>query len=164
MTEPRARGPMAATAKAAATQARRKITTRPTALASSARPRRVLLPLLCGLLIVLVAGCAHLAEGTFLLIGFTCNAAISTALRVAGSQLEDVGLDTPLELVQRLCRFLEANSLPVLAARAIVPLVNQLVRFVGSGQLTLPGGVEEFGEIVQQIAQLTGEFDLDLGD
>lgn len=129
---------------------------------SQIRPnRRLAKALLCGLTVLLVCAlAAELAEGTFFLIGYTCNGALTMALRVAGAQLERLGLEGPLELVQRLCQLIEDNSLPVLAVRALRPLIEGLIRFVQTGRLALPGGVEEFDDRLREIVDVAGDFDL----
>lgn len=132
-------------------------------VSQSSRRRRfsfccLLVLLLVLLLLELITG---QAEATFLLIGFACNAALSVALTVAGAQLTALGLEAPLEVVQNLCRFLERNSLPVLAARAIEPQIQALISFIRSGRLALPNGVAEFSERLNDIVQLTEDFGLD---
>ena len=105
-------------------------------------------------LCVLLAGPAiQRGEANFFLIGGACLVGLNAAVDAAGEQLNNLGLEGPLEVVREFCRLVEENSIPGIVLFRLVPALRDLTQFLAQGPPTTPERAAEFARLVTDLAR-----------
>lgn len=103
------------------------------------------LPVLLAVIVVILS-VAHLAEGTFFIIGEACLASLTAATTLLN--LEEFQLDEDLNVVRGFCSAFVHHSIGGVLLRQ----VRDLIRFVADGSITGANAPAEFASLIGQLS------------
>ena len=119
--------------------------------------RLTLVPLLLLLLLLLCASAIQQSQATLFLVGGACRVGLESAEQLFGERITESGLETPIELVDNLCRLIQRYSLGGILIGDVLPQVRRLIGITARGATCgdLDASFEEFRDVVLNLARIS---------
>lgn len=111
-----------------------------------------------GLLLALIlfsASCVHQSEATLFFVGGACRVGLGTARLLVGNLIAERGLETPVQKVDNLCRFMQRYSIEGVFLGEILPRIFRLVSITARGSSKFNLQFDEFQEIVLALSDIS---------